>query len=188
MSLAQATSACLGETSRRNRGVFSGVFAQARATRLGEITRFQTCSHMQKPRILAQFKYTPNYVVQTSIQHSNMQSRVIRTDFYTNFRRNVSFPYLFLILNLVRHHLNSEGTKPHFNLENFVIITQGEEKHLINPRIEAKFQIQSQTGSNMGGLTYFEEGSWKWSQLGALQGFPFQNLITKEEGSKLWRL
>jgi len=40
----------------------------------------------------------------------------------------------------------------------------------------------------MGGLTYFEEGSWKWSQLGALQGFPFQNLIAKEEGSELWRL
>jgi len=74
-----------------------------------------------------------------------MQSRIIITNFYTNFRRKVSFPYLFLILNLVRHHLNSEGTKPQFNIENFVIITQEEEKHLINPKIEAEFQIQSQT-------------------------------------------
>jgi len=116
-----------------------------------------------------------------------MQSRAIRTNFHTNFKKKVSFPYLFLILNLARYHLNSEGTKPQFNLENFVIITQGEEKHPINPRIEVEFRIQSQTGSNMGGLTYFEEGSWKWNQLEALQVFPFHNLIAKEEGSELWR-
>jgi len=39
VSLAQATPARLGETSRRNRGGFPGVFTQARVTRLGENTR-----------------------------------------------------------------------------------------------------------------------------------------------------
>jgi len=50
VTLTQARLARLGEISRRDRGWVFGVFAQARATRLGENTRFPIYSHMQQSR------------------------------------------------------------------------------------------------------------------------------------------
>jgi len=73
----------------------SGIFAQARAARLGENTKFPLYSHMQKPKIFAQINHKPNYIVQAPIQHSNMQSKVIKTYFYAKFKKKASFPYLF---------------------------------------------------------------------------------------------
>jgi len=67
VSLAQATSTRLGEASRRNRGGFSGVFAQARATRLGENTRFPICSRMHLPRIHGKLNQAIKHAFQTSI-------------------------------------------------------------------------------------------------------------------------
>jgi len=72
VSLAQATATRLGDTSCKNRGGFSGVFAQVRATHLGENTRLRTYSHMQKPRFFTQFQTHP--IVQFKHQF-NTQTR-----------------------------------------------------------------------------------------------------------------
>ncbi|QCD92978.1 hypothetical protein DEO72_LG5g1047 [Vigna unguiculata] len=62
--LAQATPARLGEASRRNRGAFHGIFAQASGTRLGENIRTRTCSFMQQASFpLAPFKYSSIHTI-----------------------------------------------------------------------------------------------------------------------------
>ena len=78
MTLAQARLARLDEISRKDMGRVSGIFAQVRAARLGENTRFPICTHMQHSRNLAQSNHTLNYTVQALIQHSIMQFKVIR--------------------------------------------------------------------------------------------------------------
>jgi len=99
VTLAQARLARLGEISRRDKGWISGVFAQARAARLGKNTRFSICSHMQQSRNLAQSNHILNYTVQALIQHSIMQFKVIRMISIRNSSKIVSFPYLLSCLD-----------------------------------------------------------------------------------------
>jgi len=80
-------------------GRVSGIFAQVRAARLGENTRFPICTHMQHSRNLAQSNHTLNYTVQALIQHSIMQFKVIRMISIWNSSKTVSFPYLLSCLD-----------------------------------------------------------------------------------------
>ena len=101
VSLAQATSACLGEASRKNRGGFSGVFAQARVTRLGKNTRLRTCSHMQKPRFFTHKSTLTNSCNSNIISTLKHVIHTHQAYFYTNLSRNGQFP-LPLQLSQVR--------------------------------------------------------------------------------------
>jgi len=93
--LAQATSTHLGQALRRNRGGFSGVFVQARATRLGKNTRFSICSRMHLPIIHGKNQSsTQTYNSNINLAY-NSSIRLIKHGSQTEFRRKtVSFPYL----------------------------------------------------------------------------------------------
>jgi len=98
-----------------------------------------------------------------------MQSKVIKTDFSTNFEIMVSFPYLFMMFEFGKIPPQQWGLKISVQPREFSHYNTGRGEHLINSIVEAEFRIQSQTRSDLEEL----EGSWKQGQLGALQGFLF---------------
>jgi len=99
-------------------GGFSGVFAWARATRLGKNTRLLYCSHMQKPRIHGKNQSSNHTCVSNINLAHNASIKLIKHGSRTEIRRKtVSFPYL---CSYHKQELFQQGAPQSYNLRYWI--------------------------------------------------------------------